>query len=85
LRSTRRLAQRKSTERPRFEGAGVDEETARRPDLASDDDATLAVVAKLVDALSRAIPTSHDLELKKEALRLGRELLRGTKYDEQTR
>jgi hypothetical protein len=40
------------------------------------DDEVLAIVAKLVDALSRAIPTSHDLELKNEALRLGRELLR---------
>jgi hypothetical protein len=57
---------------------------ARRTDLASDDDATLAVVAKLVDALNRAIPTSRDIELKNEALRLGRELLRGTKYDKET-
>jgi hypothetical protein len=39
--------------------------------LASDDDAT--VVAKLIDALNRAIPTSHDLELKTEALRVGQE------------
>jgi hypothetical protein len=49
--------------------------TARRTDLASDDDATLAVVAKLVDALSRAVPF-------RTALRLGRELLRRTKYEE---
>jgi hypothetical protein len=39
--------------------------------------------AKLVEALRRALPHSHDLELKKEALRLGRELLRETKYDEE--
>ncbi len=34
------------------------------------------------DALSGTIPQSRDLELKKEALRLGRELLGGTKYEE---
>ena len=28
-------------------------------------------------------PHSRDLELREEALRLGRELLRGTKYEEQ--
>jgi ATP-dependent Zn protease len=39
--------------------------------LASDDDAT--VVATLVDAINRAIPTSTDSELKTEALRLERE------------
>ncbi len=31
----------------------------------------------------RAIPESRDLEAKREALRLGRELLRGTKYEEE--
>jgi hypothetical protein len=36
-----------------------------------DDDAT--VVARLVDAINRAIPTSTDPELETEALRLGRE------------
>jgi len=39
-------------------------------------------VATLVEALSRALPTSHDLELKTEALRLERELLRDTKYQD---
>ena len=42
-----------------------------------------STVAKLVEALRRALPHSHDLELKREALRLGCELLRGTKYDEE--
>jgi hypothetical protein len=51
--------------------------------LALDQDTVLAIVAKLVDALSRAVPTSRDLELKNEALRLGRKLLRGTKYQEE--
>jgi hypothetical protein len=39
-------------------------------------------VAQLGDALQRAIPQSRDLELKEEALALGRELARGTKYEE---
>ena len=39
-------------------------------------------VAKLVDALKRSIPEGTlNAELKKEALRLGGELLRGTKYE----
>lgn len=50
----------------------------------SDDDAVLAVVAKLVEALDRAFPASHDLELRRDALRLGREILRGTEYGEKT-
>jgi hypothetical protein len=33
--------------------------------------------------LQRAIPQSRDLELKEDALRLGSELLRGTKYEEE--
>ena len=36
-----------------------------------------------VHALQRAVPHSRDLELREEALRLGRELLRGTKYEEE--
>jgi hypothetical protein len=36
----------------------------------------------LLDALQRAVPHSRDLELQEEALRLERELLRGTKYEE---
>jgi hypothetical protein len=51
-------------------------------DLATDDGPIFTTVAKLVKALDRAIPHSHDLEAKREALRLGRELLRGTKYEE---
>jgi hypothetical protein len=47
----------------------------KRTKPTSDDDAVLAVVAKLVDALDRAFPASHDLELRRDALRLGRELL----------
>jgi hypothetical protein len=36
--------------------------------------------AEALKAPERVIPHSHDLEAKREALRLGRELLRGTKY-----
>jgi hypothetical protein len=37
----------------------------------------------LVDALKRSIPEgTRNAELKNEALRLARELLRGTKYEE---
>jgi hypothetical protein len=54
--------------------------------LADDDGPIFSTVAKLVASLSRAIPysfpDSRDLELRNEALRLGRELLRGTKYEE---
>jgi hypothetical protein len=56
----------------------------RRTKPTSDDDAVLGVVAKLVEALYRAFPASHDLELRRDALRLGRELLQGTKYGEKT-
>jgi hypothetical protein len=52
-------------------------------ELADDDGPIFSTVAKLVDALQRAIPHSHDLELRDEALRLGRELLGGTKYEEE--
>jgi hypothetical protein len=52
-------------------------------ELADDDGPIFSTVAKLVDALQRALPHSHDLELKKEALRLGGELLRGTKYEQE--
>ena len=51
-------------------------------ELADDDGPIFSTVAKLVDALQRAVPHSRDLELKEEALRLGRELLRGTRYEE---
>ena len=55
-------------------------------ELADDDGPIFSTVAKLVDALGRAIPysfpQSRDLELRDEALRAGRELLRGTKYEE---
>jgi hypothetical protein len=51
--------------------------------LASDDGPIFSTVAKLVEALERSIPEgSQNAERKKEALRLGRELLRGTKYEE---
>jgi hypothetical protein len=51
-------------------------------ELADDDGPIFSTVAKLVDALQRAVPHSRDLELRDEALRAGRELLRGTKYDQ---
>jgi hypothetical protein len=50
--------------------------------LADDDGPIFSTVAKLVKALGREIPESRDLEAKKEALRLGRELLRGTNCEE---
>jgi hypothetical protein len=51
--------------------------------LASDDGPIFSTVAKLVDALKRSIPEgTQNAELKNEALRLGRELLRGSKYEE---
>jgi hypothetical protein len=52
--------------------------------LAEDDGPIFSTVAKLVDALKRSIPEgTQNAELKNEALRLGRELLRGTKYEEE--
>jgi hypothetical protein len=51
--------------------------------LASHDGPIFSTVAKLVDALKRSIPEgTQNAERKKEALRLARELLRGTKYEE---
>jgi hypothetical protein len=52
--------------------------------LASDDGPIFSTVAKLVEALKRSIPEgTQNAELKQEALRLGRELLRGTKHEEE--
>ena len=51
--------------------------------LVSDDGPIFSTVAKLVKALQYALPYSHEMEAKREALRLGRELLRGTKYEEE--
>jgi len=52
--------------------------------LASDDGPIFSNIAKLVDALERSIPEGlQNAERKKEALRLRRELLRGTRYDEE--
>jgi hypothetical protein len=51
--------------------------------LASDDGPIFSTVAKLVEALKRSIPEgTQNAELKKEALDLARELVRGTKYEE---
>jgi hypothetical protein len=48
--------------------------------LASNDGPILSTVAKLVEALERCIPEgTANAERKKEALRLGHELLRGTR------
>jgi hypothetical protein len=52
-------------------------------ELADDDGPIFSTVANLVDALQRAVSFSRDLELRKEALRLRRDLLRGTKYEEE--
>ena len=52
--------------------------------LASDDGPIFSTVAKLVDALKRSIPEgTQNAELKEEALRHARELLRGTKHEEE--
>ena len=52
--------------------------------LADDDGPIFSAVTKLVEALKRSIPEgTENAERKKEALHLGRELLRGTKYEEQ--
>ena len=53
-------------------------------ELADDDGPIFSTVAKLVDALKRSIPEgTQNADRKKEALDLGRELLRGTKYEEE--
>jgi hypothetical protein len=52
--------------------------------LASDDGPIFFIVAKLVEALKRSIPEgTQNAELKTEALRAARELLSGTKYEEE--
>jgi len=52
--------------------------------LASDDGPIVSTVAKLVDALKRSIPQgTQTAELKDEALRCARQLLRGTKHEEE--
>jgi hypothetical protein len=59
-------------------------EDTRDAALASDDGPIFSTVGKLVEALKRSIPEgTQNAELKKEALRLGRDLLRGTKYDDE--
>jgi hypothetical protein len=58
-------------------------EETRDAALASDDGPIFSTVAKLVEALKRSIPEgTENAERKKEALRLGRDPLRGTKYEE---
>jgi hypothetical protein len=52
--------------------------------LAFDDRPIFSTVAKFVEALKRSIPEgTQNADLKKEALRLGRGMLRRTKYEEQ--
>jgi hypothetical protein len=52
--------------------------------LASDDGPIFSTVATLVDALKRSISErTQNAELKHEALRRARELLRGTKCEEE--
>ena len=51
--------------------------------LAFDDGPVFSTVAKLVEALKHSIPEgTENARRKEEALRLGRELLRGTMYEE---
>jgi len=75
-------------EAPQIERGSPDARENRQPpagagvrDPADDDGPMFSTVAKLVDALQRAAPHSRDLRI--EALRLGRELHRGTKYEEE--
>jgi hypothetical protein len=90
VRSTRELAQSESAERPRFERRT---RCLRKPSNADSRIVTLrsppttvrssSTVAKLIEALKRSIPEgTQNAERKKEALRLGSELLRGTKYEQ---
>jgi hypothetical protein len=52
--------------------------------LASDDGPIFSTVPKLVEALKRSIPEgTQNAELKDEVLRRARELLRGTKDEEE--
>jgi hypothetical protein len=54
--------------------------------IGSDDGPIFSTLAKLVDALERAIPEgTQNAERKIEALVLARELLRGTKYEDAMR
>ena len=89
MRPTRGLAQGESPERPRLERRA---RCLRKPSerrlqdcdaaLASDEGPIFSTVAKLVEALKRSIPEgTQNAERKKEALRLGSYLLRGTKYE----
>lgn len=60
------------------------QQDTRNAAIALDQDTVLVIVAKLVEALKRSIPEgTRNAELKQEALRLARELLRGTKYEEE--
>jgi hypothetical protein len=53
-------------------------------ELASDDGPVFSTVAKLVEALKRSIPEgTQNAERKKEALGAARELLRGTRHEEE--
>ncbi len=53
-------------------------------ELASDDGPIFSTVAKLAEALKRSIPEgTANAERKREALRLEREPLRWTKYEEE--
>ena len=49
--------------------------------IGSDDDPFFETVEELVNALSASFEGIEDAERKKKALRLGHELLRGTKYE----
>ena len=52
--------------------------------LLPNDGPIFSTVAKLVEAFTRSIPEgSENAVRKKGALRLGRDLLRGTKYEEE--
>jgi hypothetical protein len=52
-------------------------------ELADDDGPIFSTVAKLVDALRSAPSLMRATSNCEEALRLGRELLRGTKYEQE--
>jgi hypothetical protein len=88
MRATRGLAQGELPELE--EPPPMPEKTVKRrlqdrdAALASDDGPIFSTVAQLVEALKHLIPQgTQAAERKKEALRLGRELLRGTKYEKE--
>jgi hypothetical protein len=90
--ATRRLAQGQPAERQRSKERirclrkplNAGSQTPEIPNWPTTTARSFSTVAKLIEALKRSIPEgTENAERKKEALRLGSELLRGTKYEEE--